>query len=200
MGKEQSLDDHPTPSFPFPEVGAHSWPFLDMSTRCGQDSVFSPSFPLGSLPSGGCGSVSQPQPLKACFSWMAVPRGSICSFATWGISAIPLKPNWEENDNKREQIPSLRRREGFINVILTYFSFPLHSRRIHTSHPLHSCPPVNWSFQLCASAVLCSSLLSLLSRRSAKLVPRELFSTKLKISISLCLLLETWSLPWQKGQ
>lgn len=78
-------------------------------------------------------------------------------------------------------------------MILTYFYFVLRSRRIHIGPPQSPalCPPVNWNFLLCAFAALLSSLLSLLSGRSARLVPRELFSMKLKISINLCLLLET---------
>lgn len=62
---------------------------------------------------------------------------------------------------------------------------------------LPAAPP--WVCIFCSLLSL-PSLPFLSSGRSAKLVPRELFWMKLKISTSLCLLLEMWSLPWLKGQ
>lgn len=144
---------------------------------------------------GGCGLV--PQDPAGCgdstsgawFSWMDVPQGSIHSSPTWGISAIPLKPNREENDIRGDQILGFLLWGQLDGVPLTFI-------------PCSPAGPAYWP-SVCSDFLhyaLHSSLPFLSLGRSAKLVPRELFLMKLKISTSLCLLLEMWSLPWQKGQ
>ena len=174
-----------------------------MSIHCGQDTVFSSSIPSMGMVQ------SRKTPAYGAFVVTAllepgIPRrmspGKYLQLYTRGVPGIPLKPNREENDSSREPVPCLRhqgkfhRRDSYLPLL------PQHSRRVPLGSLQRACPPVSWSFLLCACAILCSSQLSLLSGRSAKLVPRELFSMKLKISISLCLLLETWSLLWQKGR
>lgn len=155
---------------------------------------------------GGFGSVSQGlafsqwQHFRACFSRM-MSRGKHPQLHHWRLSSRSPKANREENDKRESKSPASGTREGFISVILTYFSFSfsLYFRRQEDSSPPPAPFALLWIGIFYCALLSCAAHCSL-SHRSAKLVLREPFSMKLKISISLCLLLETWSLPWQKGQ
>lgn len=189
----------PTTPCPLPEVWARSSHVSNMSIHCGPDSVCSRSFPrmeavarcLRALPFPS-DSTLEPAFLRWC------PWGSIRNSATGGFPAIPLKLIEKKMTSERANPQLLA--QGKVLSVWSLLTFPSPcisgAKRIHCP-----CLPLcllwigifYWAFLSCAAH--CS-----LFHRSAKLVPRGLFLMKLKISISLCLLLETWSLPWQKGQ
>ena len=87
-----------------------------MSIHCGQDTVFS-----SSIPSMGMGQ-SRKTPADGAFVVTAllepgIPRrmspGKYLQLYTRGVPAIPLKPNREENDSRREPVPCLRHQGKF---------------------------------------------------------------------------------------